>query len=78
MSNSFLAFLVFIGVVVVLISGIVTAVMDKSRAKRSTGFGAMTAFHDMQSKEKQNAMETIIEKTAEKKWEEQGIDKIQK
>ena len=74
MSHSILAFLVFIGVVVVLIAGILMAIMDKSRTKRSTGFGAMTAFHDMKSKEKQNAMETIIEKQAEKKWEEQGKD----
>jgi hypothetical protein len=31
----------------------------------------MAAFHDMQTAEKQNAMETVIEMQAEKKWEEQ-------
>ena len=76
MSNSLLAFLVFIGVVAVMISGIVTAIMDKTRTQRSTGFGPMTAFHDMESKEKQNAMETIIEKQTEKNWKEQGNDKM--
>lgn len=76
MSNSLLAFLVFIGVVAVMISGIVTAIMDKTRTQHSTGFGSMTAFHDMESKEKQNAMETIIEKQTEKNWKEQGNDKM--
>jgi hypothetical protein len=36
----------------------------------------MTAFHDMESKEKQNAMETIIEKQTEKNWKEKGNDKM--
>jgi len=31
----------------------------------------MAAFHDMQSAEKQNAIETVIEMQAEKKREEQ-------
>jgi hypothetical protein len=30
----------------------------------------MIVFHDMQSKEKQNAVEIIIEKQAQKKWED--------
>ena len=53
------------------------AIMDKTRTQCSTGFGPMTAFHDMQSKEKQNAIETIIEKQAEKNWdsEESGEGK---
>jgi hypothetical protein len=30
----------------------------------------MVVFHDMQSKEKQSAVEIIIEKQAQKKWED--------
>ena len=52
------------------------AIMDKTRTQHSTGFGPMTAFHDMESKEKQNAMETIIEKQTEKNWKEKGNDKM--
>jgi len=35
----------------------------------------MAAFHDMQSAEKQRAMETVIEQQADKKWEEEESGK---
>ena len=70
MSNSTIGLLLFIGVIVLLLAGIIYAIREKN-VQRSGSFASMAAFHDMQSKEKQNAIETVIEMQAEKKWEEQ-------
>jgi predicted Holliday junction resolvase-like endonuclease len=70
MSNSTIALLLFIGVIVFLLAGIIYAIRSKN-TQCSGSFASMAAFHDMQTAEKQNAMETVIEMQAEKKWEEQ-------
>jgi predicted Holliday junction resolvase-like endonuclease len=70
MSNSTIALLLFIGLIVFLLAGIIYAIRQKN-IQCSGSFASMAAFHDMQSKEKQNAMETVIEMQAGKKWEEQ-------
>jgi hypothetical protein len=70
MSNSTIILLLFIGVIVFLLAGIIYAIREKN-VQRSGSFASMAAFHDMQSKEKQNAVETVIEQQAEKKWEEE-------
>jgi hypothetical protein len=70
MSDSVLETLIFIGVIVLLLVGIWFVIVDKKRTKRSGSFASMAAFHDMQGKDKQNAIETVIEQKAEKKWEE--------
>ena len=73
MSDSTIALLLFIGVIVFLMAGIIDAIAnkDKNNLQHSGSFASMAAFHDFQGKDKQNAMETIIEQQAEKKWEEQ-------
>jgi hypothetical protein len=70
MSNSTIALLIFIGVIALLLGGIIYAIREKN-IYHSGSFASMAAFHDMQTAEKQNAMETVIEMQAEKKWEEQ-------
>jgi hypothetical protein len=70
MSNSTIILLILIGVIVALLAGIVYAIRSKN-TQCSGSFASMAAFHDMQSKEKQNAIETVIEQQAGKKWEEQ-------
>ena len=35
------------------------------------GFASMAALHDMGGKDEQNAIETVIEQQADKKWKEQ-------
>jgi predicted Holliday junction resolvase-like endonuclease len=70
MSNSTIALLLFIGVIVFLLAGIIYAIRSKN-TQCSGSFASMAAFHDMQTGEKQKAIETIIEKQAEKKWEEE-------
>jgi hypothetical protein len=70
MSDSVLETLIFIGVIVLLLVGIWFVIVDKKRTKRSGSFASMAAFHDMQGKDKQNAIETVIEQKTEKKWEE--------
>ena len=70
MSNSTIILLLFIGVIVFLMAGIIYAIREKN-VQRSGSFASMAAFHDMQSKEKQNAVETVIERQAEMKWEEE-------
>ena len=74
MSNSTIALLLFIGIIVFLLAGIIYALRQKN-VQCSGSFASMAAFHDMQSKEKQNAIETVIEQQAEKKWEEQESGK---
>ena len=71
MSNSTIALLVFICVIVFLLTVIIYTIAhdDKKKLQRSGSFASMVAFHDMQSNEKQNAVETVIEKQAQKKWE---------
>jgi predicted Holliday junction resolvase-like endonuclease len=70
MSNSTIALLLFIGVIVFLLAGIIYAIRSKN-TQCSGSFASMAAFHDMQSSEKQKAIETVIEMQAAKKWEEQ-------
>ncbi len=70
MSPSLLSALIGIGIIVLLIAGIIYAIRQKN-TQSSGSFASMTAFMEMQTKEKQKAMETIIEQKAEKKWEEQ-------
>jgi hypothetical protein len=70
MSNSTIALLIFIGVIALLLGGIIYAIREKN-IYHSGSFASMAAFHDMQTAEKQNAMETVIEMQAEKKWEEE-------
>jgi predicted Holliday junction resolvase-like endonuclease len=70
MANSTIALLIFIGVIVFLLAGIIYAIRSKN-TQCSGSFASMAAFHDMQTAEKQNAMETVIEMQADKKWEEQ-------
>ena len=69
MSNSTIALLLFIGIIVFLIAGIIYAIRQKN-IQCSGSFASMIVFHDTQSKEKQNAVEIIIEKQAQKKWED--------
>lgn len=71
MSNATTALLLFIGVIVFLLTVIIYTIAhkDKKDLQRSGSFASMVVFHDMQSKEKQNAVEIIIDKQAQKKWE---------
>ena len=73
MSNSTIALLLFIGIIVSLLTVIIYTIAhkDKKDLQRSGSFASMAAFHDMQGRDKQNAIETVIEQQAEKKWEEQ-------
>jgi hypothetical protein len=73
MSNSTIALLLIIAFIVLILIGIISAITskDKKRLQRSGSFASMAAFHDMQGKDKQNAIETIIEKQSDKKWEEE-------
>jgi predicted Holliday junction resolvase-like endonuclease len=73
MSNSTIALLLFIGVIISLLTVIIYTVAhkDKKDLQRSGSFASMAAFHDVQGRDKQNAIETVIEQQAEKKWKEQ-------
>jgi len=73
MSNSTLALLLYIGIIVSLLTVIIYAVAhkDKKDLQRSGSFASMAALHDMGGKDEQNAIETVIEQQAEKKWKEQ-------
>ena len=73
MSNSTIAFLISIGIIVFLLSVIVYTIAhkDKNDLQRSGSFASMAAMHDMGGKDEQNAIETVIEQQSEKKWKEQ-------
>jgi hypothetical protein len=68
MSHSTLALFIYIAVVVFLIAGIIYAMRSKN-TQCSGSFASMVVLHDMQTNEKQSAIEVIIEKQAQKKWE---------
>jgi hypothetical protein len=70
MSNSTIALLLFIGVIIILLAGIIYATRQKN-IYSSGSFASMAALHDMGGKDEQNAIETVIEQQAEKKWKEQ-------
>jgi hypothetical protein len=70
MSNSTIALLLFIGIILFLTAGIIYAIRQKN-ITHSGSFASMAAFHDMQAKDKQSAMESVIEQQAQKKWEEE-------
>ena len=76
MSAETLVLVIFIVLIGLLLFGIVYAIRSKNTT-HSGSFASMAAFHDFQAKDKQNAMETVIEKQAQKKWEEDesGEDK---
>jgi hypothetical protein len=73
MSNSTIALLLVIGIIVFLLTVIIYtfAHKDKKDLERSGSFASMAALHDMGGKDEQNAIETVIEQQAEKKWEEE-------
>lgn len=55
------------------------AIVDKKRAKRSDSFASMTAMQNFQPKDKQRAMEEVIEQKEKKlKDDESGKEKKQK
>jgi len=70
MSSSTISLLLFIGFVLFLIAGIIYAIRSKN-TQCSGSYASMVAFHDMQTNEKQSALEVIIEKQAQNKWEEE-------
>jgi uncharacterized membrane-anchored protein YitT (DUF2179 family) len=70
MSVSTIALIIFIGIVLFLIAGIIFAIRSNNTT-HSGSFASMVVFHDMQPKDKQSAIEIIIEKQAQKKWEEE-------
>ena len=73
MFNSTVALLLFIGVIISLLTVIIYTVAhkDKNDLQRSGSFASIAALHDMGGKDEQNAIETVIEQQAEKKWKEQ-------
>jgi len=72
-ADSTIALLLFVGIIIFLLSVIIYTVAhkDKKDLQRSGSFASMAAFHDMQGRDKQNAIETVIELQTEKKWKEQ-------
>jgi hypothetical protein len=70
MSNTALSLILFLVLIFFLAAGIIYAIRKKN-TQSCGSFASMAAFHDMQSKEKQNAVEIVIEMQAGKKWEEQ-------
>ena len=68
MSDNLLGAMVFFAIVVLMVLGIVSMIRGP---KRGAGIASLTAFHDLQAKDKQNAVEIIIEQQSQKKMEEQ-------
>ena len=62
-----------IGIIILLLTVIISAFTsrNKKNLQRSGSFASMAALHDMQTGEKQKAMEIVIEQQADKKWEEE-------
>lgn len=64
--------LVWIGLVVVIVSAFLAFATKKRWVSwKDSGISALTAFHDFQPKDKQHAIEIVMEQKAGKKMEEQ-------
>jgi len=63
--------IIIIGIGVVLLAGLLWAVATGKFTFNSPGSASLTAWHDFQPKDKQDAVEVIIEQKAGKRWEEQ-------
>ncbi len=70
MDNSTLALLIFLALVTALITGIIYAMKSKNTT-HSGSFASMVAMHDMMPKDKQNAIEIVMEQKEQKKWKEE-------
>lgn len=70
-----------ITVVIILSFSVLLIIATKKRWiswKGGRGIANLTAFHDFQPKDKQRAIEIVIEQKAHKKMEEQGTGKEKK
>jgi hypothetical protein len=67
-TQDLISILVLCGVGVVLIVGVIMIVI---KPKRWGNFASLTVYHDFQPKDKQEAVEIVMEKKAGKKIEEQ-------
>jgi hypothetical protein len=68
MSNNLIGGLIVFALIALLIVGIVGMIRSP---KKGAGIASLTAFHDLQAKDKQNAIEIIIEQQSGKKMVEQ-------
>jgi hypothetical protein len=68
MSQDLIVRLVLFGIAQLMVIGNAAIV---TRRKRWGNFASLTAYHDFQPKNKQNAIEIVVEKKAGKKMEEQ-------
>ena len=59
MSDAILEFLFFVGVAVILLDKIIYAIREMN-IYNSGSFALVAAFHDMQAKDKQHAMDTVF------------------
>ncbi|HLF20319.1 MAG TPA: hypothetical protein VI704_05980 [Bacteroidota bacterium] len=71
MTSAILEPLIVLAIIAVLILGIVKLIKEPKGA----GFASLTAFHDLQAKDKQAGIEAVIEQQAQKKMEEQESGK---
>lgn len=63
---------IFIGVVVLVVSlFLIIATKKRWVSWKDSGISMLTAFHDFQPKDKQHAIEIVMEQKSGKKWEEQ-------
>ena len=74
MTQDLISILILVGVGLVLTVGVVVIMI---RPKGWGNFASLTVYHDFQPKDKQEAIEIVIEKKSGKKMEEQksGEDK---
>ncbi|MGA9407884.1 MAG: hypothetical protein WBW71_12200 [Bacteroidota bacterium] len=68
MTPDLISILILIGVALLLVVGVIVIVV---RPKGWGNFASLTVYHDFQPKDKQEAIEIVMEKKAGKKMEEQ-------
>jgi hypothetical protein len=67
-TQDLISVLILVGVGLLLVAGVIVIVM---RPKGWGNFASLTVYHDFQPKDKQEAIEIVMEKKAGKKMEEQ-------
>jgi predicted Holliday junction resolvase-like endonuclease len=71
MLNSTVALIIFIVIVVFLLAGIIYAITAKNTT-HSGSFASMAAMQDFQPKDKQRAMEVVIQQKEKKQKEDES------
>ena len=67
-----MADIIFGTILIIVVMAFLFTIMSGKFSSRRPGIAMLTAFHDFQPKDKQEAIEVIVERRSGKSWTERG------